>query len=439
MDANWLMVALLSLISSIAIYVGRMLFKRWFNPLSIYSAIWGFCLCNYELRLIQYYPISTTAWTYIALAWMSLYLGAATALLLSSRRDSAVIPVFRVNLTLLKRMVFALSVLGAVGLVGQLIAVSRQFGNPLIALIVNSGDVYGARISGELSGLNYIGDCSFAACTLAGIYTARVARITVVAMAPITLVALQLLALAGRTGLGVAAILLMVSFVYTPRPLRFQISKWQGIVGTALIVTLLAGSFILVSSVRHLDGNFPGITPAMEEISTYVPPFPSLYSNFSATPVALSLYLSSSQENRTGFWGMYTAAPVWRFLSHLGFRTEVAPYEENYYTPVPMNTGTYLKNVHSDFGFAGILLFPYLLGWATTFFIIRASVTPTLLGLVVLSNVFVLVVFSFAFNFMLLGDWYIALVVDVVAAFVVDRWSYSHRNTASLVPVNANA
>lgn len=438
MEANWQMVVTLAAITSLAIYLGYVCFKRWFNPFSIYSAIWGFCLCNYELRLIQYYPISKIAWTYIGFAWVSIFFGSITGLLLSSRKNSSSTPELQVDLTRLRKVILGLSVLGGVGFIGQLVAITRQFGNPLIALILNSNDVYGARISGELSGLSYIGDCSYAACALAGIYTAKVSKITHVTIIPIVLVTLQLIALAGRTGLGIAAILFVTSFAYTPRSSRFQLSKVHKIIATASIAALLLGGFFFVSFSRHLNVDFPGITPAMEEISDYIPPFPSLYSNFSATPVAFSAYLSNPQDDGDHFWGMYTFAPVWRFLSHLGFRTGVAPYEESYYTPVPMNTGTYLKNVHSDFGFAGILIFPYLLGAAVTLLIMRASATPKLVGLVVLSHVFVLVVFTFAFDFMVLGDWYISAVVSVAGALMAKRTGLSRDRAGATLGVSSN-
>lgn len=431
METNWQFVICLVFATSAAVCIGRMWFSRWFNPLSIYSAIWGFCLGNYALRLIQYYPISATAWTYIGLAWVSLYLGAAAVLALCRSRRRSGQNTFVVDLQRLKNTVFGLSAIGSLGLIGQLVAISRQFGNPFVALVVNLGDVYGARISGELSGLSYVGDFSFAACALAGVYTAKVGRLTTVALLPLLLVTLQLIALAGRTGLGVAAVLFVVSFIYTPKTFRFRMSNPQKI-SLALAGILLVGGFFFVSSVRHLDVNFPGITPAMEEISQYAPFFPSIYANFSATPVAFSMYLSTPEESKSGFWGMYTVAPVFRFLARLGFPTGVPPYEENYYTPVPMNTGTYLKNVHSDFGFAGIVLFPFFLAAAVTFLIVRASVAPRLVGLVVLSNIFVLVVFAFAFNFMVLGDWYASMIVSTAAAFVVEHRSVgTERRTMS--------
>jgi oligosaccharide repeat unit polymerase len=420
MEANFFMAVTLGFITAVAVSIGKWWFKRWFNPLSIYSALWGFCLVNYELRLIQYYPISTIAWVYIAIAWVSLYLGAGTVLLLAKPRESSTARSFGVDVNCLKKVILTLSAIGSLGLISQLLAISHEFGNPVIALITNAGEIYGARISNELYGLNYAGAFSFAACTLAGIYTAKLARLTLVAAIPLVLVTLQLVAVMGRTGLGVAAVLFSVSFLYTPRPVRFSIPGWQRMIG-AMLAAALAGGFILVSSIRRLDVNFVGITPGIEKVSEYLPFFPSLYSNFSATPVAFSLYLASPEQGKTGFWGMYTFAPAFRLISRLGFLCSVPAHEENYYTPVPMNTGTYLKNVHSDFGAAGILVFPYLLGASVTLLLIRVSSVPRLLGLTLLANLFVLVVFTFAFNFMLLGDWYIGLVVSALGAIVVDK------------------
>jgi oligosaccharide repeat unit polymerase len=246
-------------------------------------------------------------------------------------------------------------------------------------------------------------------------------------MTPVVLVVLQLFSVMGRTGLGVAAVLFAVSFVYTPKPVRFAIPMWQRLVAGS-VAMMLIGTFVAVSAIRHLNVEFAGITPKLEEISEYVPFFPSVYSNFSATPVAFSLYLATPEQQKEGFWGMYTFAPIFRFLSRLGFPCAVPAHEENYYTPVPMNTSTYLKNVYSDFGPAGIATFPFVLGACLALLITRASGT---LGLALLANLFVLAVFAFAFNFMLLGDWYIGLGGSVLGALIADM-----RGVEVAVPAN---
>lgn len=409
------MVILLIIITFVAIYAGRILFHRWFNPLSIYSALWGFCLCNYELGLIQYYSISITAWCYITAAWIALYLGSAIVILLMApTRDVRPVRLLA-NTDRIKKAILVLSAIGLVGLASQLLAVRREFGSVINAIFANANDLYSARTANQISGIPYAGSFSYAACTLAGIYVAKLGRFTLTAVLPIVLIAIQTVFVMGRTGLGIAAVLFFAAAVYTPRDPGMRTPRWQRRAGVSILATFLVGAFVLISSVRGLSTNFPGTTPEMERISEYIPSAPSLYSNFSATPVAFSMYLSAPHEEQNDLWGMYTFAPLFRFLARLGFPTTVANYEENYWTPVPMNTATYLKNIYSDFGPAGILLFPLFLGGALTFLIFRSRVNPGLATLALLSNFYVLIVFSFAFNFMLLGDWYIGVFVAIFA------------------------
>ncbi len=421
MDPNLSSAAFLAFVTAIAVYVGRVWFKRWFNPLSLYSAIWGFCLFNYELRLIQYYPISMIAWFYIAVAWLALYLGAAAVFFMTLRPKQPSTVQLPINLVTLKRAILILSMIGGVGVIAQVISVSREFGGPVQAILLNSSDIYNARTSNEISGLPYVGSFSFAACALAGVYVGKIGKFTFVSLFPVVLVAVQLAFAMGRTGLGIAAVLFFVCAAYTPRDVRIATVRWKRIAGVVTIAAVLVGTFAFVSSYRGLGVDYPGITPALDRISEYVPMAPSLYSNFSGTPVAFSMYLSSPRERSVGFWGMYTFGPIFRFLSKLGFPTSIPPYEEDYWTPFPVNTSTYLKNVHSDFGPAGILIFPFILGAAATALNLRTRTKPRLLHLVLLANLYVLVIFSFSYNFMLSGDWYIGTVASVVAALVIEQ------------------
>jgi oligosaccharide repeat unit polymerase len=165
------------------------------------------------------------------------------------------------------------------------------------------------------------------------------------------------------------------------------------------------------------------MTPAINRISEYVPVFPSLYSNLAAAPVAFSQYLDTPAERKSNLWGQYTFKPILRMLARWGFPFHIEYLEENYDTPVPMNTATYLKNVHSDFGFAGIVLFPYALGALATFLALRLGRKPTLVDLMLLSNLLLLILASPAVNLMVLGDWYISLVVSCTAGLLVQRRS----------------
>jgi oligosaccharide repeat unit polymerase len=273
------------------------------------------------------------------------------------------------------------------------------------------GSVYLARTSNEMSALPYLGSLIYAACCLSGIYLARTGSLGI-GVLPIALIALQHFFAMGRTGLGVAAMLFLVPYLYSSR-VAVTWTKRKKV--TVLAATcLLVACFAAVSLTRNLQVDFAGTTPELEDISEYTPVFPSLYSNFSATPVAFSIYLGSP--DKQGMFGQYTFAPLFRLAASIGFQTSVPPYEENYYTPVPMNTSTYLKNAYSDFGLPGIFLFPFVLGFAVTG-LLRFKDNPTCL--VIAAHFVAVVAFSIFYNIMLSGDWYLSLFTSVLASRLI--------------------
>jgi oligosaccharide repeat unit polymerase len=423
MEANWSAIILLLIVTAIAVYVGRSWFKRWFNPLSLYSVIWCICLCAYELRLIQFYPVTKEAWFDIGLAWFSLYFGAATVVLARTGRKQPVQRDFLIDLRALKKAIIVLSIIGAIGLVDELRVVSSAFGGVLVAIFVNANDIYREKLTGDLTWIPYVGACLYAACSLAGVYTARIGKPTILGIVPLALLALNNILSMIRAGVIMALFLFFTSYFCTPRVDRLKIPRWQGILALAMAIIILAGGFAVVSSTRGLGVDFPGITPAMDQISEYVPVFPSFYSYLAATPVAFSQYLGTPAERKNGIWGQYTFKPILRMLARWGFQFHIEYLEEDYDTPVPVNTATYLKNVHSDFGFAGIWLFPYALGALTTFLAFRLGRKPRLFDLMLLSNLYVLILASPAANLMVLGDWYISLFVSCMTGLLIQRRS----------------
>src|SRR5690242_16747599 len=263
MEANWPVLILLVLLTAVAVYIGRLWFNRWFNPLSIYSGLWGFCLCNYELHLIQYYPISATAWLYIMVAWVCLYLGAAAILFTGPRARQPAATRLAVDLNRLKKGILVLSIVGTAGVVGQLLDVLKNFGGGIGSIFLNANDIYVARISNELSGLPYAGAFSLAACVLAGVHVAKSGKFIFATVLPILLVALQLLFLMGRGALGTAAVLFLVAALHTPRDPGVRAPRWQLVIGMVLVGTILGSVFAVVSAIRGLGVDYPGNTAAM--------------------------------------------------------------------------------------------------------------------------------------------------------------------------------
>ena len=420
MEVNWAGLFLVAMLSAASAVAGRLLFRRWFNPLSIYALVWFLCLGFYELRLIEQYSVSTLAWTYILLVWFSLFGGAAFACFLAKRPSSPVVHL-PVDLHSLRRSIIVLTALGGLAVAAQVRMVVTNFGGFFTAILTNAGDLYRGRLSGELSGIPYIGALLYAACTLAGVYTARKGKLTLVAVCPLTLLALNNVISMARAGVVMTAFLFLPAFLHTPKQIRLSVPRWQQVVALVAGIAILVGGFVLVSSVRGLGVQFPGITPAMDEITEYIPVFPSIYSNFAAPPVALSLYLSSPAENHDAMIGQFTFAPVLRALSRLGFHVPDVRLEEDYYTPISTNTCTWVKNIHSDFGLVGLFIFPFLMGSIITVLALRIERQPRLVDIVLLAHAYPIIVFSFVVNLMAQGDWYVSIVgVAIAAAFVRD-------------------
>jgi oligosaccharide repeat unit polymerase len=375
-----------------------------------------------------------SAWIYIFVAWVCLYLGAATVLHLGNTSIRSDEPLLDVDIGRLKVAITVLSAIGIIAVVDQAIVLQRYFGNVFTAVLFQPGDVYGGRITNEFVFMPYAGPCLLAGAGLSGIYIAATGKFSVRAVAPLILEVLRNILAMSRGGVVIAGFMFLICFVYTPRKWRFKVAKWQLATGMILASVLLVGQVIFVSATRGLEVDFPGRTDAMDAISEYVPIFPSIYSNFSATPVAFSMYLATPQEARQGFWGMHTFAPIFRILGKLGFGTDVEAREENYYTPVPMNTSTYLRDIDSDFGISGVVLFPYALGLLTAYFFRKIRQKPSVLFILLLADFSLLMASSYAINLMFMGDWYVITIAGAICALAVRKSARAQCGTVPAFP-----
>jgi len=417
-----IMSALCALVGLVGMVGGRVAFGQWFNHVSWYCGLWALSLVLYGLGLISYYPMVGSAWAYVWIAWFAFVVGALTPLLgrLATRRPASSPPSPASATAATRRLKWAIVILvclASTSLVQQLIGLVREFGSLTNALITSANTRYLLRVSGELTGwIPYIDAFSVAAAALGGVYTARRGRIDAVGLLPLLIVGLQGVSTMGRMGIGVALVLYWSALAHTPHSrLRLSRSAWAA--APALVVG--AAAFLFVSSIRGLGPAFPGESTTLESLRRYAPFIPSLYTNFSAPPVAFSEYLKSGAERAVP--GTFAFAPLVRALSYLGLTPHLSYYQVDFYTPVATNTATYLKEVYADFGATGIALFPYLLAASMTVLIRRIRATGGLPATVALAHLYVIVLFSWNYNVMLLGYWFISFVVALVTAFLLDH------------------
>jgi oligosaccharide repeat unit polymerase len=223
-------------------------------------------------------------------------------------------------------------------------------------------------------------------------------------------VILEDLAHVGRTGMLFAFFEFITTWILT---LMIQTQKSLlrkkialHVLGLVLMLVLLAN---MVKSARIVTEEFESASRSLSKINRTSLISPSIYLYFSSQMGVLNKYLA--QQNESAVWGENTFLPAYNLLAKAGIIHKPRFYQKGYFVPMWSNTGTYLKELHLDFGYAGIFIGPLLLGFGLTFFWFRFFQTQRLTDLVVLVYLFLILHFSFLMLIPRLGIWWIGFTV----------------------------
>ncbi len=391
----------------------------WLNHLSLYTFVWTLALGAYELHWIRYNSISPTAWLYIFVAWVGVYLGTAIVMVPGKRPVNLSVPHYLPRLKLVI-IIFSLAGLASSAVLAR--QIMRDINpNLLLAVTLGTPQIYQSNFeeTGQFSGIPYLGFLPLAASALAGAYAARRGRIDWVCLFPMLVATINGILSVSRWAILLSVALFLTALYLTPRPKPIRLSLIQ----KGLLILVGLGGLAFVSFARNdLALSLTDQSTTLSHISEWVPVAPSIYFYVSAGPPGLSEYLRDPQQEGNLPWGRYTFASVYRFLSKLGLATYVPYHQEFYSTPEWVNTCTYIREVHSDFGVAGVLIFPIVLGavagWLSSF---RGS----LVRVMVLTHVYFLVLLSYTSLVMSAGPWFQSFVVSLIAAVFVERASHS--------------
>lgn len=402
---------------------GRIILKRWFNHLTLYSVLWTGSLSLYTMRLINYYSISPEAWFFIYLGWFMLFLGSFLVLSryvvlglsftdidISKVDDSSL----KLDLQSLSRVVIILSILYLVTIIYQTIAVIRVFGG-LGKAILFANYLYSMRVSGELAGIPYLGSFSFPAALFAGMYTALRRKVTFTSIFPFILIGLNQVIVMGRLAIINCGLFFFSALIFTPHR-RFLTRK--SIIAFISISIIIIGTFIFISSVRQLEVEFKYETEEMEMLRTPIGFLPSVYLYISAPPVAFSEYLLVGEEKF--YPGSYTFRWIFNILSRFDFTERLSLFNPFIRTPEGINAATYLRELHADFGPLGILIFPFLLGIIITAVYLKVQKHPTVTNIVILVHVITIVWQSWSSQIMKHGEWTVSLLISTLIAMKFD-------------------
>jgi len=338
----------------------------------------------------------------------------------------------------LKYTVFIFGIISLYSAIELWMIFINHFGS-IPAVLLNGEVIYRMNVSGKIKGNTpYLHLLGFVAIFLSGIYTAYKKKFTLLTFLPLLSIILREIAGAGRAGMLFALMQFILSFFLFKHLLnldikqRFKFSKISALIGAIILIVIFFGGSSLVKATRVADdtsSSFSGASKELTQTKGSIFISPSLYLYLSSDVGVLSKYLSSKGES-TGF-GQNTFLTLYSFLAKLDVMPKPNEYQRGYFIPMWTNTGTYLRELHADFGPAGVFLGPYLLGLLITWLWFKFYEKKSLISFVFLVNLNIIVGFSFFVMATRVLYWFTSLVLIIILIPVLERVAqlvYSQKN-----------
>jgi len=428
---------LIAVMVFLGMILGRFLFKHWFNHLTLYCFIFGGSLFLYELKLLPYIDLTPYAWLLMLASFLCFLVGILT--IISARnlykenatfieKSDISLKIFIDDGKTLKYAIIIFSIISLYSAIELWMIFINQFGS-IPAVLLNGEVIYRMNVSGKIKdNTPYLHLLGFVAIFLSGIYTAYKKKFTLLTFLPLLSIILREIASAGRAGMLFAIMQFAFSFFLFKHLLdndlkqRFKFSKISAFVGAIILLVLFIGGSSLVKATRVSDdtsSSYSGASKELRQTRGNIIISPSLYLYLSSDVGVLSKYLSSKGES-TGF-GQNTFLTLYTFLAKLDVMQNPNIYQRGYFIPMWSNTGTYLRELHADFGIAGILLGPYLLGLLITWLWFKFYEKKGLIVFSFLVNLNIIVGFSFFVIATRVLYWSTSLVLILLIIPILER------------------
>lgn len=380
-------------------------------------------LAIFELGWIDYTPLTGEAWMMIGYAWIAF--AAGSALLILARRAVGVSTELQtigendIHLEI-RFLVVTIWILCAIALIGVLqhwSIVLKRYGS-LAGVLLHGGEIYHLRTSGKLTGgIPYADSLALTASCLAGRYCGRLGRIKFFALLPLGIVLLDEVAAAARAKLLTAGLLFLSAYFLSRAPsARKTVGTVRRFLPLMAVLVVLSFGVEFVRGFREGAASYYGMSKKFEEYP-FIPP--SIYLYVSGHPGVFSAYLKADAEHP--FPGSLTLAPLYRIFVRLGLADPVPLYQRFYNIPISVNTGTYLREIHAEYGIVGVLLIPYLLGGASTMLWMKQRKQGGIVPVIILSHLYVVVAMTFVLPATAWGFFLLSLGLSLALGGLIEQ------------------
>lgn len=411
----------------IGVIAGRLIFKSWINHLTVYFFVMGGMTFLYELKLLAYRDAKFLTWVMLILSSATFVTGVLTVLSVrklnnfesnKKLKKIADLPLFSDGGKTLKYSAIFFSLVGLFVALHRWYIMINIFGS-IPAVFVNAAWVYRINVKGEIKEfIPILPSFVYVGVFLSAIYTAYKGRFSFLSFFPILCIILKELTYFGRGEMLFASLEFFFTFFLVrnllnrEKNLFFKFSKLNATISIILLISLLITAASVVRSSRGIKENIRGSAKELKQLEENFIITPSVYFYLSSHIGVLNQYLI--EDNEKALFGENTFRGVYYLLAKLKIVEEPAFFQHGYFIPYWSNTGTYIREIHADFGILGVLLMPYLLGFLLTWLWFKFFDEKNFSLLAILVYLNIIVAFSFLMMVTRLNQWFLSLFLIII-------------------------
>ena len=429
-------ILLIVITAIVAILLGKHSFGKWFNHLSLYTTVWATMLFFFELKLIRYSDLSLKTWIVITTTYVIFVIGTLTPIIARSsigkvrlefnNSITALPAIFSDNGRTLKKLIILFSVIGILAALQHWKVLFDKYGT-IENIMIEAFKIYRSRVEGDIKGvIPYVWLTSYIGLVLAGIYSAYRNKISLLSLFPLMAVLIKELANFSRAGILFGFIEFFISYLLfrhfmSKNP---KIAKHNNSLKLALsfilIFTLMALGASAVKYLRHPVDDMRGSSSSLSSFKGGFLISPSIYLYASAHVAVLDKHLD--REARAELFGNKTLSPFYRFLGGFDLVKKPKYHQKGYFVPQWTNTGSYLRDIHDDFGYVGVFIIPFFLGLLSTFYWFRFYENGRINDFIILVHLYLIIALSFLTMITSFPSWTIGLILLLMIFSILEKW-----------------
>lgn len=383
---------------------------------------------------MAYKELTTLTWFILISSTISFILGIST--ILSARKlnlsfvnqevkSFSDIPLFNDDGKILKYSAVFFSLVGLFVALHRWYIMINIFGS-IPAVFVNAAWVYRINVKGEIKEfIPILPSFVYVGVFLSAIYTAYKGKFSFLSFFPILCIILKELTYFGRGEMLFSTLEFFFTFFLTrnllnrEKNIKFNFSRINAGISIILLVALVITAASVVRTSRGVKENIRGSSQQLKQLEENFIITPSVYFYLSSDLGVLNQYLI--EEKETAKIGENTFRGVYYFLSKLRIVEEPQFFQKGYFIPYWSNTGTYLREIHADFGILGVYLIPYLLGILLTWLWYKFFNRKNFIVLAILVYLNIIVAFSFLMMVTRLNQWFLSLLLIIISLHFLNK------------------